>query len=798
MERFTKSFKLKGWIIRFSFIILFILTGRIIFAQYGTIDIGIFEATSPANTIEVRLRPDFLIEPDETITGILYTVRWEDPAVSLSINLISPFYVAPQGLPVLNGGYYYQIFASVPFGPVGTTINPGTEVLISSFSFTGGTCGYFEIIENEWTVANNGGVSLEFLGTDVTGIIYEPVAQLGSEGGSVSGGGTILAGQSTGSLTLTAYSGTILNWQKRLNSGTWSDISGTSGLSVFSEVLTIAGTWDYRAVIQRGSCPVDYSTSAQVIVIGASHWTGVVDDNWFLSGNWTYGAPNEYLDAIIPVVDPNPYPFVDGDWNCLNLEIATGASVTVKSTGSLTAHGEFINDGQFTVQSSTSGDGSFIDNGTITGTGNNRVERYIEEEEWHYVSPPISDGLSGIYLDIYLKTFDEEDSTWFYIIPVNIPMIPMKGYAAYATTELTGSKKVYYDGTLNTGSYNINLTNHAGATHHSRGYNFVGNPYPSAINWEEDAGWTKTNLDAAIYIWNPNEGSGQYGTYIYGDEYSGTHGVDSIIPSGQGFFVHVTDGNATGSLNVNNNARLHNSKAFMKAGDKDPDKKYLKLKTYSGSITYTDETIIQFGGNATVLFDPAFDAYKFSGLDEAPQLYSETTDGVRLAVNTNPDLISNTVIPLGFEVCIGGLYSIEAVDLFNFSPNTRILLEDKKEDVTINLIEQSTYTFFSSANDIADRFRVHFLPNSSGINSELMKQNIYIFTDGTEIYIKHSEGGLLNGEITLYDLPGRLVFTERISVFDKYHFSVPNSGVCTVSFADEIEKLVYRKKVLLK
>ena len=798
MKNITNSVISASRILKFTLIFLFTWVCQVIYAQYGNIDIGIFEAASPANTIQVKLRPDFQINPIETISGILYTVRWEDPAISLTPSFISPFFVAPQSSPVLYNGFYYQIFASVPIIPIGTTINPGDEILISSFSFSGGTCPSFEIIEDDWTIANNGGVYLEFLGSDVTGSIYEPIVQFGSIGGSVTGGGTIIPGQSTGTLTLNDYSGTVLKWQKQLDDGGWVDISGTSGLVVYSEVLITPGVWDFRAEVQRGACTIEYSSPAQVIVIGASQWTGNMDDNWFQTGNWTYGTPNEYMNAIVPVVDPNPYPFVDGDWNCLNLDINDGASVTVETTGRLTVYGELINDGQFTIQSSPSGDGSFIDNGIITGSGNFRVERYIEKDKWHYISSPIADGTSGIYLDIYLKEFDEADSVWTYIVPVDIPLVPMQGYAAWASDALTGSKTVFYDGHLNTGSYAADLTNHAGAAHDSKGFNFVGNPFPSAIDWEQDAGWTKTNIDGAIYMWNPNEGFGQYGVYVYGDAFSGTNGVDSIISSGQGFFVHVSDGNTTGSLTVNNTARLHHTKPFLKSGNEEIVNKYMKIKAYSGINSYTDETIIEFGGDATPLFDSKYDAYKITGLPEAPQLYSETEDGVKLAVNTNPELTVNTLIPVGFKAGIDGVYTFEVISLSNFSSDNQILFEDKKDNILIDLKDQSIYTFFAGANDDADRFSIHFYPYPSAVNTSLANQDIYIFSSETEIYIVQSSGGILKGEFNLFDLTGRSVYTETISVIKNYKFSLNTTGVYIVSFINNVENKVFRKKVFLK
>ena len=54
-------------------------------------------------------------------------------------------------------------------------MNANEEYLISTFTYTNGECVNFEIIEDEWTQANNGNVYFEFMGVEVTGIIYEPL-----------------------------------------------------------------------------------------------------------------------------------------------------------------------------------------------------------------------------------------------------------------------------------------------------------------------------------------------------------------------------------------------------------------------------------------------------------------------------------------------------------------------------------------------------------------------------------------------------------------------------------------------
>ncbi len=140
------------------------------------IDIGIF-GSSTSGKIEVRIRPDYTIPGNQTFTGILYTLRWTDPAMVITtVDNITPFNIIRDGTPILEDGYYHQKFYAVPMGSIGTPIPANSERLISSFSYTGSTGSYFELIDNEWTQDNNGGPSLEILGTEYYGIIYQAFA----------------------------------------------------------------------------------------------------------------------------------------------------------------------------------------------------------------------------------------------------------------------------------------------------------------------------------------------------------------------------------------------------------------------------------------------------------------------------------------------------------------------------------------------------------------------------------------------------------------------------------------------
>ena len=94
--------------------------------------------------------------------------------------------------------------------------------------------------------------------------------------GTVTGGSTILSGNSTGTLTLGAHTGTIIKWQKRIDGGAWIDIAWTQ--NTYSETPA-PGTWDYRAVIKNGNCTEENSVYTTVIVTIITNTAPVISTN---------------------------------------------------------------------------------------------------------------------------------------------------------------------------------------------------------------------------------------------------------------------------------------------------------------------------------------------------------------------------------------------------------------------------------------------------------------------------------------------------------------------------------------
>ncbi len=97
-----------------------------------------------------------------------------------------------------------------------------------------------------------------------------------SVGGSINGGSTPLCpGVSTGTMTLSGHTGTVVRWEKRVDSGSWSSITNTA--VTYSETPSSSGTWEYRAFVQNSPCSGEYS-SVRTIVVRPQYTAQLHDD----------------------------------------------------------------------------------------------------------------------------------------------------------------------------------------------------------------------------------------------------------------------------------------------------------------------------------------------------------------------------------------------------------------------------------------------------------------------------------------------------------------------------------------
>lgn len=421
------------------------------------------------------------------------------------------------------------------------------------------------------------------------------------------------------------------------------------------------------------------------------------------------GTVSTYNDGL-----NNDYVSIAG-----NCSIGVGANLTAEVVSS------FDVTGSMNTVADAPGYGSLIDNGLVSA-GSPSVGIYMAGPQWHSISAPVSGAVSGLFTGLYLQNFDEPSNTWNDIISVTEPLTPGVGFGFFMPVTF---------GAAVPGPFNSGAITNSSLTRSNLGWNMVGNPYPSPIDWDAVSGWTKTNVADATYV----EDAGNWATWIAG---VGTGNGSNLIAPAQGFFVECTNA-AGGTLGFTDAVRTHDRTPFLKSDVAN----IVRLKVQHNE--FSDDMVIRFLDVATEGFDYSYDAHKmFAYNEEIPQIYSMANG--YMAINSLPETM---MVPTGFRTSVGGQFTISAMETSDFND---VVLEDLFNGTQTDLLSDS-YTFTATVEDIENRFIVHFTPLAIGDNIEVAS-NIYSYQKN--IYINVDEN--TTGSITVYDVMGREVANTSI------------------------------------
>ena len=483
------------------------------------------------------------------------------------------------------------------------------------------------------------------------------------------------------------------------------------------------------------------------------------------------------------------------------LKINSGKTFKIEADKNLTVTGvidNFAGTSGFILKSNASGTASLIhntDNVPIT------AQRYISgvSEDWHFLSAPVADqeisgtwNPSGTYgngtgYDLYI--YNEPTPCWTYQLNTSVAptwesihptsnFVKSRGYL-YATQDTNPTKE--FIGFLNNGIISYPITNESPDLV-VKGFNLVGNPYPSSIDWKSSTGWSRTNLVPSgggydVWIWNP--ASNNYGVYnSNGNE--GTNGVTQYISPTQGYFVRAE---SNGNLGTTNDVRVNTGASnWLKAENRKTNS--LKINITSQEGNGSDEVLLQFGFEENEAGALKF----FSQNEEAPSLYLNDLDkdlSIRYFTNTN----ENSKIPLHFKAGQNGNYALtfptESATFKTF------LLEDKKTSIVTDLKVNATYEFNGLTTDAADRFVLHFKDITE--ESESLPASIYY--DGNEINVDLT---LVDKEtaIKIYDVLGRLILAEKGAGNKIHRFKIQPKNAIYIIIASSNGK-INRRLVLV-
>lgn len=484
-------------------------------------------------------------------------------------------------------------------------------------------------------------------------------------------------------------------------------------------------------------------------------WLGGTSTDWNTASNWSENSvPGSDKKVVIPDVTNDPV--IDGSAEVANLSFETGGVLTIAATGQLTVSGILANYADSTsliIESS----GSLI-NGTAGVKAT--VKRDIPANEWHLIAAPVSNATASIFEGYYLQKHTESTNNYSDITSLFESLVPAQGYAHYGDAAFPTA---LFAGQLNVGTQSFTTT-YSG---NGKGWNLVGNPYPSSIDWDAPSGYTKSHLNNAVYI---HKDADTWASYING---VGTNAGSRYIAPCQGFFVEAT---AAGELSMGDAVRVHNSTPYFK--NSNAVSRMIRLEVSGNG--YKDETVVRFVPEASTGFDGDFDAHKiFGDNNQAAQIY--TMGNSMLSINSLPDF---ETVSLGVIAGKTGTYVIAATEI-NDMPY--VALEDLKTGRFTELAKNS-YSFQYTEGESGERFKLHF--SATGTTDPLVRQpNIYSF--GKTIYVNLN--GQEDADIFIYNVSGQTIESKH-SASGINHIEVNLPGTYMVKVVNkescEIRKVV--------
>ena len=534
----------------------------------------------------------------------------------------------------------------------------------------------------------------------------------------------------------------------------------TITLRYYASGQTTSGGWGFNST----------SSGTNGLAIGGNlaytpgQWTGASSNNWSNTGNWSgQSLPTAESNVIIPssaIVHVNLTPTSPAI--CNNLTICSGASLIIDAGKALTVNGvTSLNSAEcLIIKSDATATGSFIDNGTITGSGTAKIEKYIAVNIYgRTVSAPIKNAEYSIFSAAdygYAKYYNPLDISWHNLTSGTMSI--MKGYfTRFSSSDAT---LAFSNGNLFTDTITYkDLWRTGTGSGSNHGWNFIGNPYPSAINWDNvvtlngGSGSFKNNtkLINSIYI---SDGNGGYNSYINGVGIPDN--LVRIVPPATAFWVHVhSDYINAGAqidgarLSFDNTVRVHQNSMSSKTSS---NLNIIRLSISNNN--YSDGLVVRFEKNATSQFDPQFDAFKMLADNvEYPQIYSISNDDFLSINSISDDLSQPVIVTLGFSDVSNSSLTIHASDITEINDDISIYLEDKRENKFIDLKQQNSYSFNSSISEDNNRFALH-LSKVDAVNTNV------IYSYENAVYLNILED---YAEMTIYNMLGQQLLKQEMN-----------------------------------
>lgn len=322
------------------------------------------------------------------------------------------------------------------------------------------------------------------------------------------------------------------------------------------------------------------------------------------------------------------------------------------------------------------------------------------------------------------------------------------------------------------------------------GYNLIGNPYPSNINFDQLVKDNESLIEGTAYFWtnvNPNpamQGSNypqggvlnNYAVLGLSGSIPATFGrsdakpkyPSKIIEVGQGFIIRAKK---QGNLVFNNSYRTSEtdgvffSKGSIAEKTENIDRYWLELTTPMEVVT---TALVAYIDGATNALEEGYDARVLSLGSDA--LFSKAGDEYLGIQGRNYPLNVSDRVHLGTSHYQAGLHTISISKREGIFANGQPVYLKDRETGTVTDLNKNPYAFFAAAGLSTDRFEIMYETEGVLGADEVPGEDPVIYRAGAEYVIKSKSQKITALEVI--DSAGRVVY--RV---------IPNSTTAVISTA---------------
>lgn len=568
--------------------------------------------------------------------------------------------------------------------------------------------------------------------------------------------------------------------------------------------LSIASTLAYESY--QFYCQV---REDDITCFTASHAVGIkLNKTIWTSGNWNNGIPDT---SKIAIINQNYNTFNSGSFSACSLVINSGYEVNVTDNHFIEIQNDVILHANTPMDFATltiATKGAFVQRGDDSSAGTfvlkpmakSRVHKSTAlKQQWYdytyWSSPVINETIENAlsiapadrryyfnalnFVDNNDDDIDDNGDDW--TIASGVMGLGI-GYASTSNTAGPTFPRIdltTFEGSLNTGNIETPITSHTSNT--GKKWNFIGNPYPSAIDFKALYQTNNSAIEGVAYLWSQsappsaaNPGNQQlnfsvsdYAIIAAGSgNTAGSNGIipSDYIPSAQGFFVIAKP---TGSqLSFKNSMRMaddsSNSHFYRQLEDSVDNRIWLNLSSETG--VFSQILIAYIDGATDGLDDYSFDAPRNLSSEASAYLYTEipgSSQKFTIQGKSIESLILSETIPVGFLTSIlqQTLYKIDIAHAEGpFFEMQTVYLKDHLYNIEHDL-SASFYAFNSAAGNFKDRFELVFRTHPLNTNTPTLTNQDLSIVELKSGKVQFSIGhNVTIRQVEIIDLLGRSLY----------------------------------------